>query len=420
MKKLTRREWIQMTSLAALSSLLPRNLWGGVLPVIERPLIRDFEQPMFDIPSQVSSPVIIESIELLKNGSDYFVRTRSRDGAEGLTATKQLTDFLPIFKNLVAPRFIEKDAREIESLVDDVYRANYKIAGQPFWCPVAYIEQSILDMLGKIAGKSVAQMCGGKIREEMGVYLSGSGRDTTAEQEVDVYVKAAAMTGARGVKFKMGGRMSRNMDAYPGRTETLLRLARKELGDKMILMADANGSYDVPQAIKVGHLLEELNYFFFEEPCPWQNYSETQAVTKALKIPVAFGEQDSSLWQFLWMMENSVMNIVQPDINYNGGFIRAKRVAKMAEKFGMKIIPHNTQTGVTSVNILQFSGCTPNAEPLMEYPCREEQSEEKWYYPNFIIREGKIKIPDTPGMGVAIDPAYIEKSDLITKIDKTK
>jgi len=421
--KSTRRDWIRTASFAAVGSMMmPKRLLGGVqnVPEADKQSVRDYEQPLFDIPSQISSPVVIESIELYKNGSEYFVFTRSKDGAQGLTATKQLTDFIPIFKSLVAPHFIGRDARNIETLVDDVYRANYKIAGQPFWCPVAYIEQSILDMLGKVAGKSVAQLCGGKVRDEMDVYLSGAGRNTTAEQEVDVYVKTAALTGAKGVKFKIGGRMSGNKDAAPGRTDALLKIARKELGDKMILMADANGSYDPYHAIKVGHLLEELGYYFFEEPCPWQNYSETQTVARALKIPVAFGEQDSSLWQFLWMLDNSVMDIVQPDINYHGGFIRTKRVAKMAEKIGMKIIPHNTQTGVTSVNILQFSGCTPNAEPLMEYPCRGEQKREDWYSPNFIIKEGKIKIPDTPGMGVAIDSDHIKKSTLVATIDKAK
>jgi L-alanine-DL-glutamate epimerase and related enzymes of enolase superfamily len=416
--KFTRREWLQTMSLAAIGSMLPRSLMATATATnfVEQPLIRDFEKDMFNIPSQISSPVIIESIELLQVNSNYFVRVRSKDGAEGLVATKQMVDYVSIFKNLVAPYFIGQDARNIESLVDMVYRANYKIAGQTFWCPVAYIEQSILDMLGKVAGKSVAQLCGGIIRNEMDIYLSGSGRDTTAEAEVDVYVKSAALTNATAVKFKIGGRMSRNLDTYPGRTETLIKLGRKELGDKMILMADANGSYDVNEGIRVGKMLEDLNYYFYEEPCPWQNYSETRAVAKALKIPIACGEQDSNIWQFWWMMEHSVMKIVQPDINYNGGFIRAKRVAKMAEEFGMNIIPHNTQTGVTSVNILQFAACTPNAQPLMEYPCRKPQTKDDWYSPNFIIQNGKIQIPTTPGMGVNIDNKRIEQANLIAKI----
>lgn len=418
--KMTRRHWLQTTSLAALASMLPASLRAALIDVVERPLVRDFEKPMFDIPGQIASPVIVESIELLRVRNQYFVRTRSTDGAEGLIGTKQINDFIPIFTNVVAPCFVGKDARLIESLVDEAYLANYKYAGIPLWAPTAYVEQSLLDMLGKIAGKRVADMCGGASREKIPVYLSGSARELSAEEEVDVYVKSAALTNTNAVKFKIGGRMSRNLDTYPGRTETLLRLARRELGDKAILMADANGSYDVRHAIQVGQLMEELNYTFFEEPCPWQNYGETQAVAKALSIPIAAGEQDSSLWQFRWMLENNVMRIAQPDLNYNGGFIRAKRVARMAEAMGRSIQPHNTQTGATSVNILQFAACTPNATPFMEYPCRKLRPVEDWYSPYFKIENGFIEVPKGPGMGIEFDPVYIAGAETIARIDAPK
>ena len=125
------------------------------------------------------------------------------------------------------------------------------------------------------------------------------------------------------------------------------------------------------QGIEIGRMLEDLNFSFFEEPCPFEELSETIAVAKALKkIPIAAGEQDSSLWRFQWMLANGMMQIVQPDINYNGGLIRASRVAKIAAQLGKTIVPHNTQTGVSSVNILQFASFTKNIGPLMEYPWR--------------------------------------------------
>jgi len=416
--KISRRQWMKLTGGVALTSLLPKSLNAFSRTDNDQPLIRDLEAPMFNLPGKFSNPVIIESIELLQNGSNYFVRTRSTDGATGLTGTKQIQEFIPIFQQFVAPHFIGKDARNIESLVDSVYLVNYKIAGLALWCPVAYIEQSLLDMLGKIAGKPVGELLGGVIRDEMPVYLSGSDRVLTAEEEVEVYVRGVAETKADAVKFKIGGRMSRNLDAYPGRTDTLLQLSRKKLGDKIILYADANGSYDTEMGIKVGRVLESLNYSFFEEPCPWEYLSETQGVAKALKIPVACGEQDSSLWRFQWMLENNVMSIVQPDINYNGGLIRAKRVARIAEKLGKTITPHNTQAGATSVNILQFASCTKNLGPYMEYTWRQPQRAPSWYTPDFKIENGKIKIPKTPGMGVEIDPDYLKKATVVLQFGK--
>lgn len=410
---LTRRDWLKLTGGAALGAALPQALSAASE---ETPFLRDYERPMFDLPGQIKEPVKIESIELLKQGGNYFVLTRSTSGAVGLTQTKQVEHFIPIFQRLVAPHFIGKDARDLESLIDDVYRENYKLAGLAFWCPVAYIEQSLLDLLGKIAGRPVGALLGGVIRQEIPVYLSGSDRVLQAEDEVAVYVRGAAETGARAVKFKIGGRMSRNLDAYPGRTEKLLRLARERLGEKIILYADANGSYNAAKGIEVGRLLERLDFQFFEEPCPYEEWLETQAVAKALRIPVAFGEQNYSLWQFQWMLQNGVMSIVQPDINYNGGLIRAKRVARIAEALGKAIVPHNTQTGAASVHLLQFASCTRNTGPFMEYPWRAPQPAPSWYKPDFRIQNGALRVPETPGMGLEIDPAYLAQATVVAQI----
>src|ERR1035438_8869825 len=204
----------------------------------------DYQQPVFNLHKTVTSPVKIASIELLQAGKNYFVRTRSTDGAEGLIMTKDMEDFIPILHRRVIPHFLGKDARDAETLVDDVYIANYKLSGQAFWCPVAYVEQSLFDLMGRTARKPAAELMGGLLRKEIPVYLSGSGRDTSAEEEVDVYVQGVATTGAKAVKFKIGGRMSANRDTYPGRTDKILELAAKQLAGKVTLMADANGSYD--------------------------------------------------------------------------------------------------------------------------------------------------------------------------------
>lgn len=375
----------------------------------------DYQKPVFDLHKTVTSPVKIASIELLQSGKNFFVRTRSTDGAEGIILTKDMEDFVPILQRRVIPHFLGKDARDAETLVDDVYIANYKLSGQAFWCPVAYVEQSLFDLMGKSMKKPAGELMGGILRKEIPVYLSGSGRDTTAEEEVDVYVKGVEFTGAKAVKFKIGGRMSDNKDAYPGRTDKLLELAGQKLSGKVTLMADANGSYGAAQAIEIGKRLQDMKYLWFEEPCPWEELSETKKVAEALTMKVAFGEQDSSLWLFQWMIENKVMSVVQPDLNYNGGFIRAARVARMARKRNLWICPHNTQTGAASVNILQFAATTPNIGPYMEYVWRAPQKKEAWFTPNFEIRNGVIPLPAGPGLGLQFDPDYLKKATVLIK-----
>jgi L-alanine-DL-glutamate epimerase-like enolase superfamily enzyme len=373
--------------------------------------VPEFQKPVFNLHKFFSHPLKIAAIDLLQSGNRYLLRTRTTDGVEGLVLTKNMEDYIAILLRRVIPHFIGKDARDLEDLVDEVYvvDSNYKMAGQAFWCPVAYVEQSLFDLMGKAAKKPAAELMGGVLRREIPVYLSGSGRDTTAEEEVDVYVRGVEITGAKAVKFKIGGRMSENADAYPGRTEKILELARQKLG-KVTLMADANGSYTAAKGIEIGKRLQELKYLWFEEPCPWEELGETKKVADALTMKIAFGEQDSSLWLFQWMIDNHVMSVVQPDLNYNGGFIRAARVARMARRANLWICPHNTQTGAASVNILNFAATTANIGPYMEYVWRAPQKPETWYTPNFEIKNGAIPLPSGPGLGLEFDPEFVSKA----------
>jgi len=401
---MTRRIFVSLAGAAALPAAdYHSSTEPGVTP--------EFERPLFDLHRHSKTPIRIRSVELLKAGKVFFTRVTSTDGVVGIARTKQIEDYVPILLHKVAPFFTGKDVRDMERLVDEIYHANYKMAGQPFWAPVAYVEQAAFDMFGKTVGKPVGELLGGVKRKQIPVYLSGSVRETTAEQEVEIYRKALELSGAKAVKFKIGGRMSRNADAYPGRTEKMMALARKTFGDKVILYADANGSYNAAKAIEMGKMLQDLKCGFFEEPCPWEEFTETKRVADALAIPIAFGEQDSSLWKFQWMIENRALDIVQPDINYCGGFIRAARVARMAQKAGLTIVPHNTQTGASAVNILQFASAIPNTGPYMEFPFRGKAENEGWFSPHFIVRHGALDVPSGPGLGIQFDPAFLAKAE---------
>ena len=79
-------------------------------------------------------------------------------------------------------------------------------------------------------------------------------------------------------------------------------LAALTLGDKMIISADSNGSYDVEEAIRIGRIMEEYNFDFYEEPVPFDWYEETRQVAAALKVPIAGGEQEGSMRNFRWLL----------------------------------------------------------------------------------------------------------------------
>jgi L-alanine-DL-glutamate epimerase-like enolase superfamily enzyme len=147
---------------------------GGIAATLLRGAIPDYERPLFELHKVSPAPVKVKSIEVLKNGKNYFVRSTSTDGAQGITIAKDPIEILlPILQKRVIPFFTGKDARDLETLIDGVYQANYKLAGQALWLPVASVEQSLLDMLGRIAKKPVSVLLGGQLKKQVPVYLSG-------------------------------------------------------------------------------------------------------------------------------------------------------------------------------------------------------------------------------------------------------
>jgi len=360
--------------------------------------------PVLKIAS-IKSPVKIASIELLRNRNNFFIRTRSTDGALGIAVTNSRAAYLyPILQQLVIPYFIGKDARALESLIDGVYvyRSNYKLSSLALWCCVAWVEFSLLDLLGRIVGKPVGELLGGVVRREIPIYVASGNRNTTPEQEVAILARHIEKTGAGAVKFKVGGRMSNNADSMPGRSEGLIRIVRKTLGDNITIYADSNGSYDWRKAIELGKLMQDYGINMFEEPCPFDHLEETKRVADALSIPISGGEQEASIRRFRWMVHNNAVQVVQPDLHYFGGYIRATRVARMAAKAGMSVIPHMSGAGVGYVDVLHFASCTPNIGDFHEYKGAISQTG-SWYDPPLRLRNGAINVPVGPGLSIAAD-----------------
>lgn len=352
------------------------------------------------------SPIIIESIQAFRYADVYLVRATSREGVVGIaTCNARAQYFIPMLKDLVIPAFLGQDARELESLVNRVYvyRNNYKYQGTPFWNCVAYVEAALFDLLGQVTGKSVGELIGGRWRDEIPIYLSSMRRDTTPEQEVAWISERLAETKARAVKMKIGGRMSHNADSLPGRSEALIPLARKTWGDDITLYVDANGSYDHVKATEIGRILEDNGYGFFEEPCPFEQYEETKAVADVLDIPVAGGEQDCNLGHFRVMIRERYVDVVQPDLMYNGGLIRAMRVAQMAARVGMNATPHSPKHNPELATLLHYASVVRNTGPFLEFPARPVKHG-SWYSPAFVIQEGgTIRVPTGPGLGISYD-----------------
>ncbi len=367
-----------------------------------------------------AAPVIIETLELLRYQGNFLCRVRSTDGAQGISVGhSSLNALYPIFVNLLQPFFLGKDARDLDLLLERVYiyNFNFRLSGMALGIPLATIEFAILDMLGRIAGKSMGQLLGEIHHPEVAVYQATEYREKSVEESLDLIKRDVAEYNARALKIKVGGLMfmTRDINAVgpKGRTETIIPLIRKTFGDDMALYADANGFYSVEEAIRVGHLLEEYRYGFFEEPVMFDWYEETKQVADALTLPIAGGEQEYSLHGFRWLIANEGLQIVQPDNYYFGGMLRSMKVARMAQAFGKACTPHMSGGGLGYLYMMHFVSALPNACPHHEFKGLRTNVQFECKTSPLSVVEGKIKVPTGPGLGVDIDPDYIKRHQAV-------
>lgn len=361
--------------------------------------------------------LIIETIELLFNHGAYIVRTTVRGGLQGIAITNDRIQYVyPILQKLIAPYFIGKDARDLEQLLDEVYvyKSNYKMAGIPYFSCLAALELSILDLLAKARGVLLGELFGKRIANEVNIYVASGNRHTTPEEELECLRKRVNSTGAKAIKYKIGGRMSHNRDSMAGRSEGLIRLTREFFGDDMIIHADGNGSYDADTALQYGKILEDIHAYFYEEPCPFDDLVATREVTERSAIPIAFGEQETSLSRFRWLILNHGCDVVQPDILYNGGLIRTTKVARMADLAGMTITPH-VSSGFCFVYILHLASFTPNMGKYQEDKeglCMANDFLED----QIILTDGKMSIPTSVGIGIREDIKLIQDAIILDAV----
>lgn len=426
--KTTRRNFITTTVTGSLAAAIPVSAYSQkVASTVSEKVMENYEkldkilqQPVFK-KDLFKSSVIIETLELLRNGNSFLCRVRSKNGEEGISVSNggQMRSLYPVFNNLVKPFFIGKDARNLDLLLDKVYiyNLNFRLSGMALGVPLSSVEFAILDMMGKIAGKPMGELFGEIHHPKVAVYQATEYREKPVEESMELIKRDVAEYNAKALKIKVGGLMFTTNDINavgpPGRTETIIPLVRKTFGDDMILYADSNGFYDVKEAIRVGKLLEEYRFQFFEEPVPFDWYEETKMVADALTIPVAGGEQEYSLHGFRWLIANNGVEIVQPDTNYFGGMIRSMKVALMANALGKKCTPHMSGGDLGFLYMMHFVSVLPNALHYHEFKGFKTDVIFECKTSPLRSENGLVKVPTGPGLGVDIDPEFINKYKVI-------
>lgn len=427
--KTNRRDFIASATLLGGAAALPAHAaapgsgkqgvdYAMIDEVLKQPVLKRERFP---------DPVIIDSIELLRDRKNFICRVRSKDGAEGVSIGHPFISrhSYPVFVNRLIPSFRGKDARDLDDLIYRVSETNVKTQGIPFCVQIATLEFAILDMLGTLAGLPAGQLIGELLQPEVAIYLGhhySNLRKLEPEESLELMRRDQVETEARAVKLRAGrgDNLASDIDNAPGRTEKLIRMAREVFGDDMVLMIDGNGSYSVKEAVRIGKILEEHNYAFYEEPLPWDWYEEQKQVEEALSIPMAGGEEEFGIHAFRYLVGNEVFQVVQPDLFYFGGMIRTMKVARMVEAAGLRITPHISGGGLGYVYMLQMVSVCPAAYDYHEFKMFQTRDANGTRIPveskaePFQSAKGVIKVPSGSGLGVTIDPDYINTHTVFT------
>lgn len=361
-------------------------------------------------------PLKIEKVELLRAGRHYIVRVLG-GGLEGFADAHSsvMSAAYPILTRKVAPNFAGKDARNLESVFHAAYLAssNYKWQGLPFWVSMAVVEIAVLDLLGKASGKPLGELFGKVQRKKIPVYRASGNRGNSPEAEVAYLQKTVAETGAGAIKFRLGARMSFN-ESSTRRDLALIPLLRKTFGPAMAIYADANGSYDVPMSIRMGRMMEEQKFGFFEEPVPFDYYDETKQIADALSIPIALGEEEMSLRGFRRIIETGTAQVIQPDLLYSGGLMRAVKVARMANAAGLPCTPHMSGGGLGFLYVAHFASCVDDPGAHQEYKGEDDNLPVSSSTSSLKSEGGLLTVPSGPGLGVTIDPALLKQATIVS------
>lgn len=340
----------------------------------------------------------------------------SEDGMKGVTqCNDRMPNLISLLKGLVLPHFVGQDARTLTQLVDNAYRlnSNYKYAGMPLWNCIGSVEIAVWDLLGRVARKPVFELLGKPVRSDYGVYISDFDRESDPELIVERLLEKLELTGARGVKVKVGGRMV-NSPRYEAQTRKFIPLLRKKLGDSITIYADANGSYSAQEGIEIGRLLEAHGVEIFEEPCNFEDEDGLRTVNNALsKLKLAGGEQDTSTFRFQRLAQTNVYDILQPDLYYNGGILRALQVSEIARLAGNKgFAPHSPKTDPLIGPFWQVAALTGNLYGLQEVVFIPGEKAPSWHS-KIQVENGKITLPNRTGLGIEYDEGIWKDSEKI-------
>lgn len=361
--------------------------------------------------------MIIERIETFQVAPRWLlVRVETGDGAVGW-GEASLEGHAEAVQGAIdgyTDLLLGQDARRIEDLWQQMTRAGFYRGGPVFASAVSGIDHALWDLKGKALDAPVHELLGGPVRDKVRVYGWIGGDDP---RDVAAAIETQLATGLTAVKMNASG-ATEHLGSL-AETSAILdraRAAREVLGAGGDFAIDFHGRISPGYARRLLPLLEEFHPLFVEEPVVPELGGEVwQQIVASTSVPIATGERLYSRWESLAVLQAGI-SVIQPDLAHAGGISETRRIASLAETYGVAIAPHCPLGPLALAAALQVDFASSNfliQEQSLGIHYNAGSAELTDYLLDtsvFTFADGYIHRPTGPGLGVQIDEAAVRRA----------
>lgn len=344
-----------------------------------------------------------------------FVKITTDDGIVGYGECTPMyggMHVLGIIANTLSKELVGKNPLDHAVLLDRLLHKYIKMGPEGnLTSALAAIDIALWDIKGKVLNQPIYQLLGGAWRTEIPFYTSlGQNAHRTTDEVVREVEKRINRDNPTAVKIRFDGDRTR-IDADITNDIAKAKAVRKLVGDDFPLGFDANNGYSVAGAIKVGRVLEDLGYAWFEEPVQHYHVDAMGEVARRLDILVTAGEQTYTLQGVVDLIKAGV-RVIQCDPIKMGGITGLMKCVAIAHAHGAEIVPHQTQPTIGHAANLHLMACKMHASKPVEWNDPAERPTElmQTILKNPIAkRGGAFVVPSGPGLGIELDENVINQ-----------
>lgn len=299
---------------------------------------------------------------------------------------------------------IGKDPLRVEHHWQVLFRHGFWRGGVVLNTALAALDQSLWDLRGKAWGVPVYELLGGPTRERIRLYTHvGIYRpeEMVADAERDI------RDGFTAVKTGAWAEDSHLPEAEQvERFAERVRRLREAVGPQVDIMIDNHGKGRMAEAVRLMEALAPYRLFWLEEPTQPDDLEALRGVRRANPpMDLAAGERLYDKWGFRLLLEERLVDVIQPDLCHAGGLTECKKIAALAETYYVLVAPHCPQGPVATAASAHLALAIPNfhiLEFVRSAPYRERIQREPWP-----VKDGYLLVPDRPGLGIDLDEEVV-------------